>query len=272
MTERLRRAWITSAVLAGAMAVQAVTGLVFRSEYRDIDWIRTTWFGNDLVTLVAYVPLLVVALVLARRGSVRALLLWAGVVGYAVYNYAFYMIGAVLSVFFPLHVAILVLSGVALVQLLAGVDAAAVATAFSPRTPVRVIGGYLVFIVVGLVSAWTAIWAQYVFNGVKPVAGIGPFQVVASLDMTLMCTLLVFGGVNLWRRRPWGYVVAPLAGVQGALYTLVLAVNSVFVNRLNGVPVFSGEFPAWTTITGVTTIAMLVLFACVGRSDRERPV
>jgi hypothetical protein len=37
-------------------------------------------------------------------------LLWLGAVGYAFYNYAFYLFGAALNAFFPLYVAPLLLS------------------------------------------------------------------------------------------------------------------------------------------------------------------
>ena len=50
------------------MVIQAVMGLVLQTAYRDIDWIRATWFGNDWVTLVVAVPLLFAGLV---RGAVR---------------------------------------------------------------------------------------------------------------------------------------------------------------------------------------------------------
>jgi hypothetical protein len=76
------------------MLAQSALGLLFESRYRDAEWIKATWFGNDWVTLVVGMPLLAVALALARRGSIRALLLWVGVLGYAAYNYAYYLLGA----------------------------------------------------------------------------------------------------------------------------------------------------------------------------------
>ena len=86
------------------MVVQSVLGLVFQDQSRDVEWIKATWFGNDWVTLVVAVPLLVIALVMARRGSVPGLLSWLGLVGYAVYNYAYYLFGAALNAFFLLYV------------------------------------------------------------------------------------------------------------------------------------------------------------------------
>ena len=81
---------------------QAALGLAFPGLYRDTDWIRAAWYGNDWVTLAAAAPLLWIASARAARGSVRGLLLWMGIAGYAVYNYAFYLFGAALNAFFLL--------------------------------------------------------------------------------------------------------------------------------------------------------------------------
>src|SRR5688572_8948987 len=82
------------------MAFQTATGLLFEDEYRDAAWIRATWFGNDWVTLVVAIPLLCIGVVRAATGSVRGLLLWLGLIGYALYNYTFYLFGAALNAFF----------------------------------------------------------------------------------------------------------------------------------------------------------------------------
>jgi hypothetical protein len=52
--------------------------VLFQAAYRDVDWIRASWFGNDWVTLAVAAPLLFLGLVQAGRGSVRGLLLWLG--------------------------------------------------------------------------------------------------------------------------------------------------------------------------------------------------
>ncbi len=73
--EKMKVPYILSAALATLMVVQAVLGRVFPGQYRDVEWIRLTWFGNDWVTLVVAAPLLVASLLLARRSSIRGLLL-----------------------------------------------------------------------------------------------------------------------------------------------------------------------------------------------------
>ena len=148
-------------LLIALMLVQSVLGLVWADQYRDVDWIRATWYANDWITLIAAVPLLWLGRLHAARGSVRGLLLVLGIAGYAVYNYAFYLFGAALNIFFPVYVAIFLLGIATLGLLLSPLDVSAIAGAFRHETPVRVIGGYLVFVAVGLAIVWLGMWGAY---------------------------------------------------------------------------------------------------------------
>ena len=49
--DELRVPYIFSAALAALMVVQSVLGLLFQEQYRDVESIKATWFGNDWVTL-----------------------------------------------------------------------------------------------------------------------------------------------------------------------------------------------------------------------------
>src|ERR1700687_4804552 len=118
----MRAPYVLTAALAALMVVQTILGLLFQGQYRDVEWIKATWFGNDWVTLVAAVPLLVIALLMARRGFVRGLLLWFGLIEYAVYNYAYYLFGTALNAFFLLYVVAFVLSAVTLILALSRLD------------------------------------------------------------------------------------------------------------------------------------------------------
>jgi len=99
-----------SVAVAVLMGSQSVLGLSLPGEYRDVEWIRATWFGNDWVTLILSLPLLGISLVLARRGAVRGQVLGLGMLGYSTYNYGFYLFVAALNAFFPLYAILLVLS------------------------------------------------------------------------------------------------------------------------------------------------------------------
>jgi hypothetical protein len=256
--DQMRPPYVCTAALIVLMVVQTVLGLLFPERYRDAEWIKATWFGNDWVTLVVAVPLLIVAVLMAQRGSVRGRLVWLGLVGYAVYNYAFYVFGAALNAFFLLYVVAFVLSAVTLILSLSRLNVAQVAASFRRTTPVRVIGGYLAFVGFGLASVWMTMWAAYAFAGQPTPVEPEAFKLVAALDMSLMVPALTFGGVLLWRRRTWGYVIAAIASIQASLYLLVLSVNSVVaVHR--GLAKSPGQTPIWGTLAVLTTAVTLLL-------------
>lgn len=257
-----------SAGLLVLMLVQSGSGLLLPGQYRDADWIRSTWFGNDWVTLVVAAPLLAAGLVLARRGSPRGRLLWLGALGYAAYNYAFYLFGAALNTFFLLYVAAIVVAATTLIVALAHLDAAALSRHVDPTAPARTIGGALVAIGAGLAGVWLVLWAAYVFAGRPTPVEPEAFKVVAALDLSVMVPALTAGGILLWRRQPWGPVVAAIASIQGALYLLVLSVNAIVAIRRGLVPA-PGELPIWGTLLLITTAVAALLLANV-RPDRDR--
>ena len=137
------------------MLAQSLTGPLIPDQYRDVEWIKATWVGNDWITLVAAVPLLIVGMAGAARGSARGTLLWLGTIAYAEYNYLFYLFGAALNAFFLLYVAAVVLAMVILVVALARLDVAVLAQRFHFATPVRTVGGALVCVGVGLAAVRT---------------------------------------------------------------------------------------------------------------------
>jgi len=256
----MRVARTLSVALAVLMVAQSLLGLALPHKYRDLDWIKATWFGNDSVTLVVAVPLLIAGLRGAARGSRRGLLLWLGMLGYGVYNYAFYLLGATLNVFFLIYVGAVVLAVIALITAMSAVDPVGIAAGFRPDTPARALGGCLVFIGVGLAMVWSWMWAAHVFAGHPTPVEPEAFQLVAALDLSVMVPALTVGGVLLWRRRPWGFVISSVAGIQGSLYLLVLSVNSVIAIQ-RGLAPAPAELPIWGTLLAVTSIATGVLLA-----------
>ena len=248
------------------MAAQALSGLLRETAYRDVDWIRATWFGNDWVTLAVAVPLLIVGLVWSDAGSLRGLLLWLGLVGYALYNYSFYLFGASLNAFFPIYVVAVVLAGAILILALSRLDARRVADAIDSTAPVPLIGGALLFIGIGLASVWLATWAAYVFAGRPTPVEPDVFRLIAALDLCLMVPAFTAGGVLIWKRRPLGYVIAAIASIQGALYLLVLSVNAA-VAQHRGLATAAGELRVWATLALFTAALACLVLANV-RSER----
>jgi len=258
--------WVLSAAIALLAVVQALGGLLARDLYRDIAWIKLTWLGNDAVVLLVAVPLLVWGLVAARGGSRRGELVWYSMLGFMAYNYAYYLVGAKLNAWFPLYVLLVVLPVIALIMALAHADVAALAESYGTRTPVRAVGGYLLLTGVGLGVVWIAQWAAAIFGGVTPAVGEDAFHVVATLDLSIIVPLMIAGGLLLVRRRPWGFVIAPAAALLGAVYTLILTVNSVLA-MLAGSESAAAEVPVWSVWTLVGGAAAVWLLGSVTGRD-----
>ncbi|MDX2193013.1 MAG: hypothetical protein NW201_06645 [Gemmatimonadales bacterium] len=257
----MRLSWL---LLAG-MTVQALAGLLL-DPYRDIAWIALGWRGNDAVTLLVACPLLAWALAGAHRGSPRGQLVHLGLLGFALYNYAFYMLGAALNALFPLYVALFVLAVSALVRVLPAPSGDGIARALAPHAPVRFTGGFLASVAVGLALVWLVMWARHVFAGQPAPGGPEVFRVVAALDLGFMVPSLATGGVLLWRRRAAGVVLATAAGIQAALYLIVLTTNSALLIA-RGLATWPGELPVWAPLGLATSAVMLNWLRCVPRAD-----
>jgi hypothetical protein len=135
-------------------------------------------------------------------------------------------------------------------------------------TPVRVIGGLLVFIGIGLAAVWLAMWAAYVFAASPTPIAPEAFKVVAALDLALMAPALTAGGILLWQRRPWGYVLATVASIQGVLYLLILVANSV-VAITRGLASAPGEVPIWGGLLVLVATAAGLLMCNVEPGSRR---
>jgi hypothetical protein len=68
MRDKMKAPYILATALAALMVLQSVLGLVFQVQYRDVEWIKATWFGNNWVTLA--VTLLVLTNIRSARGDV----------------------------------------------------------------------------------------------------------------------------------------------------------------------------------------------------------
>ena len=145
------------------------------------------------------------------------------------------------------------------------IDPIAIAGSFEPTPRLRLVGGYLIFVACGLTAVWIGMWAAYVFAGKPTPVEPEAFKIVAALDLLWLVPSLAAGGALLWNRRPWGFVIATAASVQGAMYLLVLSVNSIVAIR-RGLAASPGELPIWLPLTIFTAIAALALVnASTGR-------
>lgn len=102
--------------------IASVGGLVWVELYRDSELVKAVWFVNDLITLFLALPLLLLAMHHALKGSQKAQLIWAGSLWYLIYNYVFYLYGAAFNSFFLLYVLLFTLPVYTLVIVFSNMD------------------------------------------------------------------------------------------------------------------------------------------------------
>ena len=224
-------AYVVSAIVATASVVASVGGLSIKDLYQDdTSWATAALRGGDLVTLVVAVPTLVVAMVLASRGSSRARLVWIGALAYTVYNFAFYVFGAAFNDLFLVHVVAFSSSIFALILTMTNMDASTIAVGYRARMPVRAVAALLILVGVVFATLWSVLSISYAVSGSLSL-GAAPLQgmhLVFAIDLSLMVPGMVLAGVLLWRRRPWGFVMGTAMSVFGAIYQLNLAAAGWF--------------------------------------------
>jgi len=226
-----RTATTLTFVVVVAATVASIGGLAVHGLYTDdTAWATAALRGGDLVTLMLVVPGLVAVTLLARRGSIRARLVWGGLLGYGVYNYAFYVFGAAFDDLFLAHVVAFSVSIFALIAWAADLDARAIAVRFDAQTPRRAVAVLLVAIAAIFATLWTTFSVTYAITGhlTLGAATLAGMHLVFALDLSLMAPSMAVGGIWLWRRRPWGYVLAPALCAFGAAYQANLAAAGVF--------------------------------------------
>jgi hypothetical protein len=253
-----------SVAVVGLMAGVSAAGLAWRGLYRDAPANVATFRAYDLGSLTVATPLPTGALVRARQGSARADLLWAGMLAYVVYTYAYYVFGAAFNALFLVHVALFVLAAVALVLALRSLDVRSVVTRMRPRTPVRAVSAVLGLLAASLGGMWTWYALRFAMTDAAPQEGLllqpAPIGHLGyAMDLSTLVPGYATAAALLWRRRPWGYVLGAVLLVASAVIqvTYVLALAFQAAARIPGATAFDPQEPyIAAAITGAAAVLL----------------
>lgn len=212
---------------------------------------QTQAIGQDIANLVV-LPVLLVLAVAAARGSVRALLAWAGTVVYAAYTYVIYAFAVHFGPLFLLYVAVLGLAVWALIGFFANIGTARVPTSRPGRLN-GFVSAFLIVLAAGFALLWLSQDLPAILNGTRPKelhdAGLltNPVHV---LDLALFLPATMLTGILLRRGHAWGQVLAPI--VLSAMAGISLGIVSLTI-----VAIARGEeaSPAVAAVLGLLGIA-----------------
>jgi len=223
--------------------------------------------GNDLVTLLVGVPLLLISAWLSFRGSLRGRLLLTGTLGFFLYTYMSMACLAAFNALFLVYAAIFGLSLYAFILSMLSFDLKTLPRAFTNRFPRAWIAG-LIFLVGGfLLLAWLGRIVPPLFQNRTPALENTTTLVIQFMDLGLIVPLAFLSGVLLLLRNPWGYLLSSIMLTKSI--TLGLGVSAMAVNMARaGVPDSLGVMIPFLAIT----LLNLVMVALMLRSVESRAI
>lgn len=252
MRVSLRPYYLLGLLIAACLVVTAGVGLAVRDLYRPFfrEALLPGLLVQDTVSLVV-APALLAAMHFARRGSARALVIWAALLVYVVYYYAFYVFGFAYTIVYPLYLALVGMATFSLIGLLTGVDLEAFARHAGDRMPVRFLA-----IVLGMPLLFVPIWLSAIAQNIGAQQPSGA-DLVFVLDLCFLIPAATLSAVQLWRRRPAGYLLAGVLLAKSAISGVLLTLGSVRQMQL-GYTVAVEELVMYVFLAIVGSAAMLL--------------
>lgn len=211
--------------------------------------------GNDIVTLLIGVPLLVTGIVLSRKGSLRGQLLLTGALGFFLYTYGSMSFLTAFNPFFLVYVALFSLSLFGFIFSMKDLDVDEISRRISDGFPRRSIAIYFITVAVFLTLAWLGLVASPSLTWTPP-AGLESAitMVIQALDLGIIVPTSFLTASLLFKKQPWGYALASVMLLK--ILTMGAAlISMIIVQILSGVAVD----PVVSTIFVIISLSGIVL-------------
>lgn len=236
--------------------------------YRDMSMeVAPQGIAQDYVTLFAAIPLLLIALVWARKGSLKGRYFLAGILGYFLVTYLFYLVMGMYNALFLVYAALLSLSFFAFILLMLSFNVNDLPERFREDTPVKSTGGFLIFQCIAIALMWLGIVIPPLVSGeiIPPQVEHYTTLIVQGLDLALLLPLGIVAGVLFIRKNRFGYLMTPVYFVFLSLLMTALTAKVIAMWTLG-----QHVMPAILIIPafGITAIiCTLYIFSSIRQAD-----
>jgi hypothetical protein len=237
------------------IASLSIAGLLFPTTVYPSEDLRRSFLPNDVVTLILAVPVLVGSMILAQRRSLFGMLFWPGALFYIVYSLIPYAVATPHPILFVLYLVSMALSLFVLYGLLIRIPAAEYQTRLRSQAPERLAGGVLVGLGILFLFRQVTLGIQALQHQViltRPEAA----TIVADL---FFMPIWVIGGVLLWRRQAFGYVLGVGLFFQACMLFIGLLTVFVFQPILAAAPFPTQDFIVILTMSLICFIPLALL-------------
>ena len=187
--------------------------------------------GQDIVTLIIGLPLLLISLIIYRKNILKGKLLLAGTLGYFLYTYTSYSFLVMYNSFFLIYVMLMSLSFYAFTLTMMSFDLETISSCFSKKLPVKLIGGFLIFISSAVGMMWLGIILPALKQGIVPkILDQYTTLTIQVLDLGFLVPTTILAGILLIKRKPFGYLLASVIIIKEI--TLLIAIIAMIIGQI----------------------------------------
>lgn len=216
--------------------------------------------AQDYVTLFIAIPLVLVSLIYARKGSIKGRLILAGCLNYFFLTYLFYLEMAMYNYMFLAYSALVGTSFFALALVLLSFEIEKLPSYFTKSGPLRFGGGFLIFNSIIIALLWLSVVVPPLLDGTIIPDEVEHYTTltVQGLDLGLFLPISFVSGLLILRKNPFGFLMTPVTLVfLSLLMTALLA--KLIAMALSGVNVIPAVFIIPAILITSITCSFLVI-------------
>jgi hypothetical protein len=258
--------------LSIAAALLAIAGSIISLSVKSIYAGLTSAFlpqalAQDIANLTIVSPIWVILAALALRGSLRAYLLWLGVLTFTVYNYVIYTFSVPFGSLFLLWVVVFGMCIYSLIGGVTAVDHKVVEASFTSRRSIQVVAWFLMITAVLFSFLWLSEDIPALLSSTRPQSLVDmalPTNPVHILDLAFFLPAVIATGVMLIKRMSLAYTLAP-----SFIVFLILTGIPILITPV--VQSVRGEIAAWGVVVPIGTLTVLLSALLIWLLTTMRP-
>lgn len=234
--------YANSIVIAVLALIATLSGLFWKGLYKhDTVSITAQMMGQDVITLLIGIPILLLSLYLVSRDSLRGNLIWMGTIFYFLYSYMSMSFAASYNQLFLIYVALFSLSLYTFAYGLLSLDVKTIKNSIYSGRTTKIAGAFLIFSGAMLAMMWIKMIAESLLTGTAPAAmETYTTMVIQAMDIGIIFPATLIAGVLILKGKEWGYALVSILLIKASLLGTAI-LSMIFFMAKNGVNIDLGQ-------------------------------
>ncbi len=206
MNKKLR---VTGTIIGIIVVLIAGFSLIFPELYKDNEFVKNAWFGNDLITTFLTGPILIFLSLKKNMQEKLQFSLFLGMLWYMFYNYFFYLFGSAFNPLFLIYLLIIILSGRILIPSIAHIflNKDYDYIKHSNTLCIKIIGIFLVMFGSLIAIMWISLSLLSIIKDIVPTqveqTG-GITAIIFAIDLLFLVPSTLISGILLLKQKKGG--------------------------------------------------------------------